>query len=620
MLKFQKIKLKNFGPYHEAEIDLRDKGFCIIRGENHCLTDNAKSNGCGKSSLANAICFALTGETISGVSKNLANNNPDSDEAYVELSLNYNNNDFIIKRILKPKSDMKIIKNGKDISGKGIKESNVILAQELPDIDYNLISSTIILGQGMPAKLSSFTPSGRKELLERLTKSDFMIEDMKKRVSARLDKLNKDLRGQEDSNLLNASKLDDLSSRIDQLESQKENAVKPDFDKMIQQAKKNIFDCENGISSQKKLLDEVKSKQDAESKKYFSLLAQKTKIQSEELSAYNSSVNSLIENRASLSADIKSLEKEIFQLKNIRDICPMCGQKIPGVHKRDTSKQEAQLKDYQARVSKLNEELNDKNRKHAEYNRQIDESFKKDIDSQNNIILVLSAKQRELDSQLSSLYGEQSQFNTELNRLTYEQENYDKQQKALLKEIDDSKKQAKFLQESIKKSKDIQIDLNSRLEIVKKMDTLIKRDFRGYLLTNIINYLDKKAKEYCQIVFGNDKIKLELSGNNLDISYDNKMFDNLSGGEKQRVDIMLQFAVRDLMNRYFNVDSNIIVLDEITDYLDNQSCQAVIKLITDKLNDIESVFIISHHMDELGIPVDSQIHIVKDEAGVSSIQ
>lgn len=82
---------------------------------------------------------------------------------------------------------------------------------------------------------------------------------------------------------------------------------------------------------------------------------------------------------------------------------------------------------------------------------------------------------------------------------------------------------------------------------------------------------------------------------------------------------MLQFAIRDLMNKYFSVNSSIIVLDEISDYLDNQSCQAVIKLITEKLNDIESVFIISHYMNELGIPVDSEIDIVKNAEGISSI-
>ena len=597
-----------YGKYYGFEVD-GDHEFLLADGT---IVHN--------STLPNSLCFALTGETISGITKNLANNNPDSDEAYVELNVSYEGNDYLIKRILKPKSDLRIVKNGTDISGKGIKESAAVLVKELPDIDYNLISSTIILGQSMPAKLSSFNPSGRKELLEKLTKSDFMIEDMKSRVSKRLDELNRSLRAQEDSSLVNKSKLIELTNRLAQLKNERENAVAPDYDKYILMAKANLAEAQKDIENNTKLLSSTKAKLDEENKKYLALMQEKSKVEHDELAAYNTCVDSIITDKANVSAEIKALEKEIFQLKNIRDVCPTCGQKIPGVHKHNTSKQETQVKDLQAKLKTLTEDFNDKNKKHTEYVKQINESFKKDIDAANKLVSELNADQASYNRNITEAYSKQSQFMTEVNKWTYEKANADKQWKKLLSDIDEAEKQIIVLQSTVKLSENMQVDLNSRLEIVKKMDTLIKRDFRGYLLTNIIDYLNKKAKEYCNIVFGNDRVNLELNGNNLDITYDNKMFDNLSGGEKQRVDIMLQFAIRDLMNKYFSVNSNIIVLDEITDYLDNQSCQAVIKLITEKLNDIESVFIISHHMDELGIPVDSQIHIVKDETGISSIQ
>ena len=47
----------------------------------------------------------------------------------------------------------------------------------------------MILGQGMPNKFTNNTPSGRKELLEKLSKSDFMIEDIKNKLSARKNEL-----------------------------------------------------------------------------------------------------------------------------------------------------------------------------------------------------------------------------------------------------------------------------------------------------------------------------------------------------------------------------------------------------------------------------------------------
>ena len=42
-------------------------------------------------------------------------------------------------------------------------------------------------------------------------------------------------------------------------------------------------------------------------------------------------------------------------------------------------------------------------------------------------------------------------------------------------------------------------------------------------------------------------------------------------------------------------------------------------LITEKLKDIESIFIISHHVDELALPIDSELLIVKNEFGISEV-
>ena len=152
------------------------------------------------------------------------------------------------------------------------------------------------------------------------------------------------------------------------------------------------------------------------------------------------------------------------------------------------------------------------------------------------------------------------------------------------------------------------------------MNTLVKRDFRGYLLKDIIDYIDLRAKEYSEVVFGTRDLSFELDGNNINISYCNKAFENLSGGEKQRLDLIIQFAIRDMMSRYLGFSSNILILDEIFDNLDAKSTSSILNLITTKLSDVESIFIISHHSEELDLPVDSQITIVKNENGISDIR
>ena len=94
----------------------------------------------------------------------------------------------------------------------------------------------------------------------------------------------------------------------------------------------------------------------------------------------------------------------------------------------------------------------------------------------------------------------------------------------------------------------------------------------------------------------------------------------LSGGEKQKVDIIVQFALRDMLCNYLGFDCNILVLDEVFDNLDSVGCDKVIQLITNKVNSVNSIYIITHHAEELDIPVDRYLVVEKDSTGVSFVK
>jgi energy-coupling factor transporter ATP-binding protein EcfA2 len=89
--------------------------------------------------------------------------------------------------------------------------------------------------------------------------------------------------------------------------------------------------------------------------------------------------------------------------------------------------------------------------------------------------------------------------------------------------------------------------------------------------------------------------------------------------ERQKVDIIVQFAIRDVLCAYTNFHTNIIVLDEIFDNLDEIGSRRVIDLISHQLTDISAIFIISHHAKELNLPYDRELVVRKDENGVSNL-
>lgn len=619
MLKFKKIILHNFGSYGHVEVELENKGICLVSGKNNYKKDNALSNGSGKSFLWSGICFALTGETISGLRSNLKNIFTDENLSYVTLDFEDNTDNYVITRYIAPKSDLKIIKNDVDISGKGIRESEKKLGEVLPDITKDLIASTIIIGQGMPNKFSSFSPSGRKDLLEKLTKSDFMVEDIRQRVTTRMTELQRQLRDCEDSLLIHKTKNKTVEDTLRVKEEELSKAVKPDFINQINELTTQIDLIQKDINlktEQFKTCEEKETKANAELVK---ILEENTTELSFEKEAYDSAYRSCLTEKTKIESEIRSLNQEINRLKSIKDTCPTCGQKLPGAVKPDTSAQEQEVLKLNESLTVKTNKLNEYDRKHTEYQAQIKAKYEKTITDLKTQTATAKQEKDLANRELINLTSQQNSLKDKLTKLNYDKDNWDKYYERLQKEIEE-------LQEAVAKNssrllllESTKADLNDHLAVIKKMETLIKRDFRGYLLENIIKYVDQVAKDYSDIVFGTRELNVYLDGNALDISYCGKMFDNLSGGEKQRVDLILQFAIRKMLTAYLNTSSNMLVLDEITDFLDKQSCKAIMKLIEKELATIESVFVVSHHAAELELPVDSELKINKTEDGISEI-
>jgi DNA repair exonuclease SbcCD ATPase subunit len=620
MLSFKKIVLHNFGSYGHTEANLENKGICLVSGQNNYKKDNALSNGSGKSFLWSGICFALTGETISGLKSNLKNINSDDDAAsYVTVEFLADKDSYVITRHISPKSDLKIIKNDLDISGKGIRESEKKLGEVLPDLTKDLIASTIIIGQGMPNKFSSFSPSGRKDVLEKLTKSDFMVEDIRQRVNTRVSELQRQVRDCEDNLLIHKTQNKSVENTLKVKEAELEKAVKPDFGYQLEETLnflagiKQLLEEKNlTITSQEKLREDTNAK-------LLKVLETNTVETTEEKEAYDAAFKVHITEKAQKEAEIKNLIKVITELKAVKDTCPTCGQKLPGAVKPDTSAQEIVLENLKTELIEIDKQITEINSKHAEYQAQIKAKYAATIEELKTKLSQITAEKDKLQQEINTLTSQQSTYIEKYNKLIYDQNNWDKYYEKLQKEVESLQGEVSKNNSLITLLEGNKQEIVDHLAVVKKMETLIKRDFRGYLLENIIKYIDKVAKDYCEVVFETRDLNIYLDGNALDISYCGKMFDNLSGGEKQRVDLILQFAIRNMLNAYLNTSSNILVLDEITDFLDKQSCKAIMNLIEKELTTIESVFVVSHHATELELPVDSEIKVVKNENGISEI-
>ena len=618
-IEFKRLILHNFMSFGDAEIRFEDEGFIRVSGVNENPLDNAGSNGSGKSSLWEALIWALTGETIRGTKHIVNMFGEDGCFVDVEFYIDTTRYQLIRSKDHKVrKTNLQILVNGEDVSGKGIRESEKVLQQYLPDLTSSLLGSVVVLGQGLPQKFTNNTPSGRKEILEKLSKSDFMIEDLKERVQTRKTELSKDQRSFEDSIVsLNSKK----SFLLDQTRQQTELLNSLDEQELIK--KKNF------LSSQKQELvdciEQLATSIEASFSEKEGVLTRRNEIVNDENKAiydlnrdFQSKTEQLNETKSKLSAELNVAKNQLKSIQNIKDVCPTCGQKLPDVHKPDTSEIESSIRSYQENLTNVNNQLSVFEQEYDSDYKLVKSSYldkKAEIDSKYTSICTLHDSQRsekqQAERKLNNIASELTTIEVQLAQLQATIENCNKI-------IRNNNEELQVLESSILYNI-MQKDLTqSRLDVISKFDTALKRDFRGYLLSTVIDFIEQRAKYYSRIIFNTENISFCLDGNNIDISYMNKAYENLSGGEQQKIDLIIQFSIRDMLSQQLGFTSNILVLDEVFDALDALGCSKVIDMIA-SLSDIKNIFIVTHRRD-LSIPSDKELTVVKSSVGISELR
>jgi len=619
---FENIKIHNFLSLGDAEVKLNNRGYVLISGINNNPSDNARSNGSGKSSIAEAIVWALTGDTFRGI-KNVVNMFA-TGGTYVDISFKADGKSYQIiryKEYEKIGTALKFYVNGQDKSGKGIRDTDDIISNYLPDLTTQLIGSIIILGQGLPLRFSDNTPSGRKDVLEKLSKSDFMIEDIKSKITSRKSKLQTNLRSVEDAALTMVTEKALLEQQLVKCKSDLENI--PDQKYIIdelQSISDNLVIIDDNISqftddynklgldleTLDQTLNEIIDHVNLDKASVYSEINPQLEALRDELSSYQSQAN--------------YLKSEIHRLESITDICPTCHQKLPDVVKPDTSEQRQTLVDVQhniqitqQNISELKSQLDDKISEIETLNKQNIEHIRAEKQT-------AQIKQRQTQSDITRVTADKNKILLRKSTLENELNTLENKKVELTKQIADTTYNITDLDDKLLYNKAEQDRLNNHISIINKMFTIATRDFRGQLLASVIEFIDKKAKEYAKQVFSTDSLSFSLEGNAISISYDNKQLESLSGGERQKVDLIIQFALRDMMCQYLNFTSNILFIDECFDGLDAIGCQKIIDLIAENIFDVESTFIITHHSSELAIPYDDELIVVKNPNGVSYVQ
>ena len=645
-IQFKNIFIENFRSIEKAEVNLSQQGIVIVKGINE-YEDKATSNGSGKSSIFEAIVFALFEETSNG-DKDVANRILCMGYTVI-LNFNIDNVEYkIIRKNDGKKSEVKLLKNNEDISARNKTDTNKLIIQLL-GINKNLFLDSIFLSQESNTNLASLQPTARKERLEILTNTDNVVNNFKEQL--------KEKQAKYEAKCINWEKeiykiKGNLNTLEDQIEHYKQKINEIEKQIAYRNSLGNLDELEHKENELLKIIDDLR--------KESITLTNNITLKQNEIDEYNNNGKNLLENKNEIIQDLNvektklnkiktEIDKTIYTIKHNEedikrynleiekilksDTCPTCGRKYENINEEHINKT---IDAYKDSINNIQNNINAQQLLNANLN--------KELNKQEDIIAEIENKLQLVENQIieynnngNNLLIEKSNIQTKINNLNKQiDKNTDDLNKCrTLKDtilkiqignkqefqdlLDESNQQLVLLNEKQKElTEKYDVD-NNYVGTIKHCQQLVTKDFRTYLLKNSVNYLNNLLQQYSSELFSNSKdvIYITNDDNKLDIKLGNATYESLSGGEKTRVNIALLLAQKSLANSIGNINCNLIILDEILGYCDSMTESNIIDLITKELNSLESIYMVSHK--EIPIGYDLQLIIRKNKDGLSSI-
>jgi len=177
-MKIRDITIQNFLSIKKAHIDLgKFDGLTIIKGKN---LDTGGSNGSGKSSIVEAIYFALTGKTIRKSTEASLVNSQAGKGLVVSCNILLDNTKILsIERCKRP-TKMKLTLDGEDITAKHANDSQAIV-DELLGTNHKVLLASMFFGQANDVNFLDSTPTVKRDIIRNFLNLD-EIFDMREHI------------------------------------------------------------------------------------------------------------------------------------------------------------------------------------------------------------------------------------------------------------------------------------------------------------------------------------------------------------------------------------------------------------------------------------------------------
>ena len=545
MILFEKIRWKNFLSTGNqfTEIDLDANSTTLIVG----------SNGAGKSTVLDALTFALFGKPFRKINKPQLPNSTNERDCVVEVDFFINGTSWQVRRGIKP-NIFEIYRAGNllDQSAAALDQQKW-LEQNVLKMNYKSFTQIVILGSSTFVPFMQLTAANRREVIEDLldikifSSMNTIIKDKIRQTKENIKVLN--LKKESLS-----EKVDMQSNFIEQLESEGKEKIdgkKKKITELMQEAELYVREVSN--------LEES----------VFGYIKEQ-----EYVTGATEKLRKLGNLKGKISQKVSTITKE-HKFFSEHTECPTCGQDIEEEFRLNRiSDAQDKAKELQSGYKELEQAIKDEEERERQFIALSKEITKlnNDISKNNTRIAGCQRQVRDLESEVQRTTEQLANRNIEHDKLETFKENlqntYD--------ELVTYKDQINYYDFTYGLLKDGGV----KTKIIKKYLPLINQQVNRYLqmMDFYINFtLDEEFNETIQ------------SPIHEDFSYS-----SFSEGEKQRIDLALLFTWREVARFKNSVSTNLMILDEVFDSsLDSQGTDEFLKIIRYVVKDA-NIFVISH--------------------------
>ena len=594
---FKHIKISNFLSIGKKPVEVFFKpGLNIITGKNYDKADRA--NGVGKSTIADAVHFALYGSTIRDLKKeNIVNDQAPDSLCEVELEFDYQQNEQVNKckivRTLNPTKCYLFI-NGEDVTRSGVPQTTEYIV-DIIKTSSEVFQNSIIMTINNTIPFMAQKKVEKRKFIEGILGLEVFGNML---LQARSD-FNDVKRSIDIENTKHVEVERSLTEAAKQQENYEANKKKR-LDTLVNRQNNNIQELA--------LLNEKLGKLESVDIAAQAKVEEDLKLLKDAEKAYDKKVAAINKLITEAEAHIKFNTDRVKKLKKVDSKCQHCGKDLA---EAANTQYEKDKDDCSQEVYNYTEVVTREKPRLAEAQKNLDKLEKSipDMERKLNNFAIRKKEVENINSRTKQLNDWQNQLVIDIDQLNKDSNDFQDTINGILV-------RQKEIKEAI-------LALQERMDIIENAKFITSEEgVKSFIVKKILQVLNTRLAQYLRRLESNSNV---VFNEFFDETITNERgkecsYFNFSGAERKAIDLAMLFTFQDIRRAQADVWLNLSMFDELFDSsLDEKGIELVLDILRERVDNYnESIYIISHRKESKKYCTSGEIVYLEKKNGITT--